>query len=170
MGFIFWFAIAVPFYAYIGYPLVLVLLRLMIHCGVQKAPIEPFVSLLIPAYNEGDVIEKKIHNSLALDYPAERIEVVVASDGSKDNTVEVARRFEDGARVRVIAYPANYHAHIDEMKTGTGLISIHDFVIAVLSLAGVTVIGIVAIGDARALRIEDPPPAPRPDPDPPPPG
>src|SRR5579872_3416687 len=102
---IFWIAIAVPFYAYIGYPIVLLLLRALIHCGVKKAPVEPFVSLLIPAYNEGDVIERKIDNSLALDYPAERLEIVVASDGSKDNTVEIARRFD--GRVRVLAYPVN---------------------------------------------------------------
>jgi len=102
---IFWIAIAVPFYAYIGYPIVLLLLRALIHRGVKKAPVEPFVSLLIPAYNEGDVIERKIDNSLALDYPAERLEIVVASDGSKDNTVEIARRFD--GRVRVLAYPVN---------------------------------------------------------------
>src|SRR5437773_9901461 len=106
-GIAFWLAIAVPVYAYIGYPLVLLLLRLVIHRGVKKAPIEPFVSLLIPAYNEDDVIEKKIHNSLALDYPADRLEIVVASDGSKDNTVEAARQFEDGKRIRVLAYDSN---------------------------------------------------------------
>ena len=49
----------------------------------KKQPITPFVSLLIPAYNEADVIERKIDNSLALDYPADRIEIVVASDGSQ---------------------------------------------------------------------------------------
>src|SRR5438552_1026269 len=102
---IFWLAIAVPVYTYLGYPVVLLLLRLIIHRGVKKAPVEPFVSLLIPAYNEGDVIEKKILNSLTLDYPADRLEIVVASDGSKDDTVDVARRFEDGSRVRVLAYP-----------------------------------------------------------------
>lgn len=104
---IFWLAIAVPIYTYIGYPIVLLLLRLVIHRGVKKAPIEPFVSLLIPAYNEGDVIEKKIHNSLELDYPADRLEIVIASDGSKDETVEIARRFETGDRIRVLAYPVN---------------------------------------------------------------
>src|SRR5207302_6407832 len=92
------------------------------HRGVKKAPVEPFVSLLIPAYNEGDVIENKIHNSLALDYPADRLEIVVASDGSRDNTVDVARRFEDGSRVRVLAYPVNrgkiplLNASVPEMR------------------------------------------------------
>src|SRR6266567_608079 len=104
---IFWIAIAVPFYAYVGYPIVLLLLRLVIHRGVKKAPIEPFVSVLIPAYNEGDVIERKLRNTLALDYPADRMEIVVASDGSKDDTVKVSRQFEDGNRVRVLDYPVN---------------------------------------------------------------
>lgn len=105
--FLFWLSIAIPIYAYIAYPLVLALLRLLIQRPVKKAPIEPFVSLLIPAYNEGDVIERKIRNSLALDYPPDRLEIVVASDGSKDDTAEVAQRLADGSRVRVLAFPFN---------------------------------------------------------------
>jgi cellulose synthase/poly-beta-1,6-N-acetylglucosamine synthase-like glycosyltransferase len=104
---VFWISIAVPVYAYLGYPVVLILLRSIIHRDVRKSPVEPTVSLLIPAYNEGDVIERKIENSLALDYPAGRLEIVVASDGSKDDTAEVAKRFDDGTRVRVFAYAQN---------------------------------------------------------------
>ena len=104
---IFWIAVAVPLYAYLGYPLVLLLLRALIRREVKKAPIEPFVSLLIPAYNEDDVIARKIENSLALDYPPERLEIVVASDGSKDRTAETAQKLADGTRVRVLAFPEN---------------------------------------------------------------
>lgn len=104
---VFWLGIAVPFYAYIGYPIVLLLLRAVRRSGVAKRPFEPFISLLIPAYNEGDVIARKIRDSLALDYPADRLEIVVASDGSKDDTVSAARAFEDGVRVRVLAYDVN---------------------------------------------------------------
>ncbi len=104
---IFWLSIAVPVYAYFGYPVVLLALRSLIHRGVRKAPVEPFVSLLIPAYNEGDVIARKIRDSLALDYPAERMEIVVASDGSKDDTAQTAQSFEDGDRIRVLAFPVN---------------------------------------------------------------
>ncbi|HLJ47794.1 MAG TPA: glycosyltransferase family 2 protein [Bryobacteraceae bacterium] len=104
---VFWISIAVPVYAYFGYPVVLLVLRLVIHRGVRKAPYEPTVSLLIPAYNEGDVIEQKLQNSLALDYPADRLEIVVASDGSKDATAAIAQEFEDGQRIRVLAYPVN---------------------------------------------------------------
>jgi len=87
---VFWTAVWVPIYAYIGYPLLLLVLRRWIRRDVKKQSIEPFVSLLIPAYNEADVIARKITNSLDLDYPADRLEIVVAADGSTDNTAEVA--------------------------------------------------------------------------------
>src|SRR5207244_484687 len=51
--------------------------------------------------NEADVIEAKVRNSLALDYPADRLEIVVASDGSDDGTNEIVRRHADG-RVRLL--------------------------------------------------------------------
>jgi cellulose synthase/poly-beta-1,6-N-acetylglucosamine synthase-like glycosyltransferase len=99
-----WIAVAIPVYAFAGYPLVLLLLRLAIHREVRKAPIRPFVSLLIPAYNEARVIARKIENSLALDYPADRLEIVIVSDGSSDWTAEIARSV---GGVRVIALPKN---------------------------------------------------------------
>jgi len=65
---VFWIAVCVPLYAFLGYPLVLAALRLAIGREVRKAPIRPFVSLLIPAFNEARIIARKIENSLALDY------------------------------------------------------------------------------------------------------
>jgi len=53
----------------------------------------PFISLFIPAYNEEKVIESKIRNSLSLDYPKDRLEIVVAADGCTDETVGIARSF-----------------------------------------------------------------------------
>ncbi len=104
---IFWCAVLLPFYAYVGYPLVLLALRMAVRREVRKQPIAPFVSLLIPAYNEGDVIERKIGNSMALDYPSDRLEIVVASDGSRDETVKIAQSLADGKRIRVLAFPEN---------------------------------------------------------------
>ena len=101
---LFWIAVAVPLYAFAGYPLVLLGLGLLIRRKVRKAPIRPLVSLLIPAYNEARVIARKIENSLALDYPSDRIEIVVVSDGSSDNTADIARL---NRGVRVIALPIN---------------------------------------------------------------
>src|ERR1700693_4129567 len=99
---VFWIAVWVPLYAFLGYPLVLLTLRLGIRREVRKAPIRPFVSLLIPAYNEARTIARKIENSLALDYPPERIEIVIVSDGSSDQTVNIARS-ADGVRVLALS-------------------------------------------------------------------
>jgi len=119
---VFWTAVWVPIYAYIGYPLLLLVLRRWIRRDVKKQSIEPFVSLLIPAYNEADVIARKITNSLDLDYPADRLEIVVAADGSTDNTAEVAREHAMPGRVRVLAFPENrgkiatLNASVPELK------------------------------------------------------
>jgi cellulose synthase/poly-beta-1,6-N-acetylglucosamine synthase-like glycosyltransferase len=106
---VFWIAAGTVLYAFLGYPLVLLALRLAIHREVRKAPFWPFVSLLIPAYNEARVIARKIENSLALDYPAGKIEIVVVSDGSTDRTVEIAGAAAGGASgsVRVLAFAKN---------------------------------------------------------------
>jgi poly-beta-1,6-N-acetyl-D-glucosamine synthase len=105
---VFWIAVLIPLYAFAGYPLVLLGLGLTFHREVKKGPIRPLVSLLIPAYNEARVIARKIENSLALEYPADRIEIVVVSDGSSDSTVDIARHaaWETGG-VRVLALTKN---------------------------------------------------------------
>jgi cellulose synthase/poly-beta-1,6-N-acetylglucosamine synthase-like glycosyltransferase len=104
---VFWIGVAVPVYTYFGYPVALLLLRQILHREVKKRPYEPFVSLIVPAYNEAAVIERKIQNSLAIDYPPEKLEILIASDGSKDQTAERAKKHEDGARVRVFDYKEN---------------------------------------------------------------
>ena len=103
----FWSFVFLAVYAYIGYPIFLAALSIAIHRPVKKGPIAPTVSLLVPAYNEADVIARKIQNLMMLDYPSERIEIVIASDGSSDRTVEIARSLADGTRIRVFAFPQN---------------------------------------------------------------
>jgi cellulose synthase/poly-beta-1,6-N-acetylglucosamine synthase-like glycosyltransferase len=108
---LFWLVVAVPVYAYLGYPVTLLVLRRLLHRAVKKREITPQVSLLIPAYNEASNIEAKIRNSLAIDYPHEFLEIVVACDGSKDNTPALAKVLADstqaGGRVRVLDFPVN---------------------------------------------------------------
>ena len=104
---IFWILAGVVLYVYAGYPLLLTLLGAVLRRRVTHAPIEPKVSLLVAAYNEAHVIEEKIRNSLALDYPAEQLEIVIASDGSTDGTAERASRLADNERVRLLAFPKN---------------------------------------------------------------
>lgn len=104
---VFWAGLAIPIYAYIGYPIVLLILRRLIHRPVRKADITPFVSILIPAYNEAEMIGVKIENCLNLDYPAGQMEIVIACDGPTDSTAAIAKSYEDGRRVRVLDFTVN---------------------------------------------------------------
>lgn len=105
---VFWTAAAAVFYLYAGYPLLLVCLRFACGYPVRKRLIEPYVSVLIPAYNEARVIARKVRNSLSLDYPPDKLEIVVASDGSTDGTAELARQAAEGSgRVRIVSIPEN---------------------------------------------------------------
>ena len=89
----FWASAALIVYTHAGYPLVLWLLARLRRSGGEPraAPEPPRVSLVIAAYDEEDVIAGKVANALELDYPRERLELIVASDGSADATVERAR-------------------------------------------------------------------------------
>jgi cellulose synthase/poly-beta-1,6-N-acetylglucosamine synthase-like glycosyltransferase len=91
---VFWLCVALLVYAQVGYPLLLAALaRLRRARPVAPAADElPTVSLVVAAHDEGAVIARKVANALALDYPRERLEVVVASDGSTDATVLEATR------------------------------------------------------------------------------
>lgn len=94
--FIFWFSCLLVVYPYFIYPLILKAIGLLMngrrHHGEWR---EKKMSLIISAYNEEDVIEEKITNSLSLDYPKHLLEVIVVSDGSTDSTVEKAGRFSE---------------------------------------------------------------------------
>ena len=74
---------------------------------VRKQKYEPSVTLLIPAYNEARHIAAKIRDCLHLEYPVEKLEILVACDGSRDQTPAIAQSFADGIRVRVLNFPKN---------------------------------------------------------------
>jgi cellulose synthase/poly-beta-1,6-N-acetylglucosamine synthase-like glycosyltransferase len=94
MEVIFWLLAAVVVYVYAGYPLLLVVLSALgARRPVRKAETEPSVTLIVSAFNEAAVIAEKIRNSLALDYPREKIEIVVISDASDDGTDEIVGQF-----------------------------------------------------------------------------
>jgi len=107
---LFWISAGFAVYVYVGYPILLWGLQAVLRSAPRPQPVEPSVSLLVAAYNEAAVIADKIRNSLALDYPAEKLEVVIASDGSKDATAEIVNSFtgsETGGRVRLLNYEKN---------------------------------------------------------------
>jgi len=86
--------VALILWVYAGYPLFLLLVtHLSNGKPVRRNPIAPSVTLIISAYNEGQVIRKKLENSLALDYPRERLEVLVVSDCSDDNTDALVKAY-----------------------------------------------------------------------------
>jgi Glycosyltransferases, probably involved in cell wall biogenesis len=95
-GRLFWFCVATIAYTYAGYPALLtVLARLRPARPFPPFTDLPMVTLLIAAYNEQNVIAAKLENSLALDYPRERLQILVAADGSNDATPEIVARFAD---------------------------------------------------------------------------
>ncbi len=98
---IFWLSLALLAYVYFGYPLIASLRAALQSKPRRQAPIEPHVSIILSAHNEGARLAARIDNLLALDYPKDRLEIVVGSDGSSDDTVERAREYEKrGVKVR----------------------------------------------------------------------
>lgn len=93
MAFLLFLCIFLIFFAYLGYPLSLCLISMLRRREVHKAPITPGVTFIITAFNEEKRIREKLENTLALVYPAELLQIVVASDGSTDGTNDIVREF-----------------------------------------------------------------------------
>jgi cellulose synthase/poly-beta-1,6-N-acetylglucosamine synthase-like glycosyltransferase len=89
----FWSGAALLFYTYAGYPLLLAIVSRLSSRPVHRADWTPTVSVVITAYNEERALESKLDNTLALDYPADKLEIIVASDCSTDRTDEIAREY-----------------------------------------------------------------------------
>ncbi|MGO9269611.1 MAG: glycosyltransferase family 2 protein [Terriglobia bacterium] len=101
---IFWGSALLIAYTFVGYPALLFLRSRWRPRPVLKAPILPSVSVVMAAHNEAEVLPAKLKSLAALDYPAERLEIIVTSDGSTDATEEiVAARTSE--RVRLVAHP-----------------------------------------------------------------
>jgi len=94
IGPLFWLAVFFVIYVYFGYPLLLTFFARMRPKQVEYPSYLPKVTLLIAAHNEQDVIASKLENALALDYPSESLQIIVAADGSDDRTAEIVKSFE----------------------------------------------------------------------------
>lgn len=94
MSIVFWISLLWVFYAYIGY---LVVLSILVKIKKEDFSIDeeflPPVSLIIAAYNEEDAIGEKIRQSLSLDYPKNKLQIIIASDASTDKTDELVKDF-----------------------------------------------------------------------------
>ena len=96
LAILFWVSVFFILYTYIGYPLLISLIARFIPFPIEQSGAPDLsVTILITAYNEETVIEKKIENSLGLDYPRDKLQIIVAADGSSDRTPEIVRKFSD---------------------------------------------------------------------------
>ncbi len=80
-------------YIYVGYPALILVLAKFFRRPVNKASITPSVTIVIPTFNEEVVIAEKIENTLHLDYPQDRLQILVCDDASEDRTVEIVKSY-----------------------------------------------------------------------------
>jgi cellulose synthase/poly-beta-1,6-N-acetylglucosamine synthase-like glycosyltransferase len=99
---VFWVSLGALLWTHALYPGVAVLLARFVRRQVSASDIEPSVTVVIAAHNEEVVIARRLENLLELDYPADKLQIVVTSDASTDRTEEVALEFPG---VRVVTNP-----------------------------------------------------------------
>lgn len=123
MSAIFWFSAFMLLYIFVGYPLLLTLwARFSGPCpgAFDKGPFTaghpPDISVLIVAYNEQANIRNKILNLIAMDYPRDKLQIVIASDASTDSTGRIVREFrEQGVQLRTSALRRGKPAHLNAL-------------------------------------------------------
>lgn len=91
----FWILVLLVLYVYAGYPLLLTIVNRSAEPDPAVSGTPPKVTFLISAFNEADCIAEKIDNTLALDYPKDRIEIILISDASDDGTDDIVRGYAD---------------------------------------------------------------------------
>lgn len=94
---LFWIAVGLVAYTYFGFP-VLLAIRAVFSKSNSETSAEfdslPHISIITAAYNEEQIIFKKLENIFALNYPTSRLEVIIASDGSTDRTVQIVSEYQ----------------------------------------------------------------------------
>jgi len=96
----FWISLAIIFYAFLGYGIIILIIT-KIKRLLSKAPqldtetALPSVTFVVPCYNELDMIDQKIQNCLALDYPKEKYEIIFITDGSTDGTPDAVKKYPE---------------------------------------------------------------------------
>ena len=90
---LFWLSAAALGWTHVGYPLAAALAARLRPDPVERGDVTPTVTLVVAAWNEEAVIARRLENLLAVDYPADRLEIVVASDSSDDGTDGIVEEF-----------------------------------------------------------------------------
>ena len=102
MIWIFWLAAAVVAYTYVGYAGWLRLRMFWRSRPVTRGPVTPLVSVVMVVRNEEKILESKLKNLESLDYPQDRLQIVVVSDGSNDGTERILREYSGSDRVHAV--------------------------------------------------------------------
>ena len=102
---LFWLSIFLVFFAYIGYPLSLFTAGAFVNREIKfREEVFPTLSIILPVYNGERILAAKIENLLDLDYPHDKLEFIIVSDASTDNTAEIVQSYLD-ARLRFFELP-----------------------------------------------------------------
>jgi glycosyltransferase involved in cell wall biosynthesis len=107
---IFWLSIFIIFWTYAGYFIFLKFFSIFRHFAVEKKEYYPFISIIITVYNEEKRINQKLENTYKISYPGDKMEIIVASDCSTDNTESIVRSFESKG-VKLISFPERHGKH-----------------------------------------------------------
>jgi cellulose synthase/poly-beta-1,6-N-acetylglucosamine synthase-like glycosyltransferase len=92
---LFWVFVCLMVYIYAGYPLLVRVLARLFGRPVAKAAMTPEVTIIVAAFNEERCVREKLDGLLQLDYPADHLRIIVASDGSTDATDAIVRSYGD---------------------------------------------------------------------------
>jgi len=119
--FAFWLSVALIAYSYAGFSLLIILVARLRQRRVRQQPITPRLTLIIPVWNEEKAIAERLENALGLDYPADRREIIVASDGSDDKTEAIVNGYANQG-VRLLSFPrrGKIYALKDAVAAATG--------------------------------------------------
>ncbi len=112
---LFWLSLFMVAWTYYGYLLTLKIISMFYTRAVARTDSLPAVTMVITAHNEERRLAEKIENSLDLDYPRDRLEIVVVSDGSTDRTCEIARSYVDRG-IKLVTIPERHGKHYGQGK------------------------------------------------------
>ena len=118
MAFVFWISFGFVAYTYVGYALLLAAYACFRSRPIHQATITPSVSVLIAARNEAERLPAKISNLLALQYPAHLLQILIASDGSTDNTADILREHAPRVTPVILSEPSGKAAALNALALG----------------------------------------------------
>jgi cellulose synthase/poly-beta-1,6-N-acetylglucosamine synthase-like glycosyltransferase len=117
----FWLSVTLIIYSYAGFSLLVIFVARLRNRHVQQKPITPRVTMIVPVWNEEQAIGERLENALSLDYPSGQLEIIVASDGSDDNTHAIANAYaERGVRLMTFPRRGKIYALKDAVAAATG--------------------------------------------------